>query len=93
MASKNNQEFSNFWTEDIIPHIEECGYSIGQSTAIYAVASTGEERYGIELIEETTTTLGSGLSVDETVELLASQLKRLPQKTLVTVLKPGQFCT
>jgi hypothetical protein len=74
IASEDNQSFSLFWSEKVIPYLEDCGYDIENSTAMYAVASTGKERYGIEFVQEIATTLGSGFSVNEAMDLLASSI-------------------
>lgn len=72
ITSGDNKHFYQFWDEDVVPYIEKCGYSIKDASAIYAVASTGEEKYGMEFMDEILTTLGSGFSVDEAVNLLAA---------------------
>jgi len=74
ITSKPNKQFDIFWEEDVIPHIQKCGYSVNDASSIFAVASTGEEKYGIDFIDNISTTLNSGFSVDEAVELMAASL-------------------
>ncbi len=74
ITSEVNKQFDLFWGEDVIPYIEKCGYSVKDASSIYAVASTGEEKYGIDFIDNISTTLNSGFSVDEAVNLLAASL-------------------
>jgi hypothetical protein len=72
ITSKPNKQFNLFWKEDVVPYIEECGYSIQDASSIFAVATTGGENYSIDLIDNISTTLNSGFSVDEAVELMAA---------------------
>ena len=72
ITSEPNKQFNLFWEEDVIPYIEKCGYSIEDASSIFAVASTGKENYGMDLIGSISTTLNSGFTVDEAVELMAS---------------------
>lgn len=74
ITSEAGKDFCRFWEEDVTPHIVKCGYSIKDATAIYAVASTGIEKYGFDLIEGVLEMLNSGFSVDEATCLLASSV-------------------
>lgn len=74
ITSKPNKPFDKFCKEDVIPYIEKCGYSVEDASSIFAVASTGEDNYGIEFIEEISATLNSGFSVEEAVELMAASI-------------------
>jgi hypothetical protein len=74
LTSKNDQKFSLFWENMFKPYIEKCGYDLNKTTAIYAVASTGEERYGVGFLDEISTTLDSGFYANEVFDLLASSI-------------------
>lgn len=74
IVSQKNQKFDIFWNEDVKPHLEKCGYDICESTAVYVAATTGDKRYGLELLDEVMTTLNSGFSVNEACELLSSSI-------------------
>lgn len=74
ITSIPNKQFNSFWKEDVVPYIKKCGYSIEDASSIFAVASTGEENYGIDFIDNISTTLNSGFSVEEAVGLLAASL-------------------
>ena len=67
-----DRDFSTFWQDDVVPYIAQCGYTVGEATAIYAVASTGAENYGMEFTECIASTLHSGFSVEEATDLLAA---------------------
>lgn len=80
ITSKQDKKFEAFWTEDVIPHIKECGYAIESASAVYAVVSTGKERYDIDFAVEVSNMLNSGFSLDEAICLLkASILKNESQ--------------
>lgn len=70
ITSQKNTKFEAFWTEDVIPHLIKQGYDMKKALVVFAVASTGNERYGLEFVEEITDVLGSGVSIDEAVCLL-----------------------
>lgn len=74
ITSDPNKKFDSFWNEDVIPYIKKCGYSAGDASSIFAVASTGEENYGFEFLDSISTTLGSGFSVDDALGLVAASL-------------------
>lgn len=74
MTSKSNQEFSSFWDEDVIPYILQCGYSVDDTSTIYAIVSTGDKRYGVGFMESIINKLNSGFSVDEAVGLLSTYI-------------------
>lgn len=74
MISKPAKEFNSFWKEDVVPYIKECGYSIEDASSIFAVASTGEENYGMDFIGSVMETLSSGFSVDDALGLLKQSL-------------------
>lgn len=74
LTSQTTKPFRAFWEEEVLPYLEQCGYSINEARVIYAIASTGEERYGLDFVDEVMQTLKSGYSLDEAVALMASQL-------------------
>lgn len=74
IVDDKNKPFSRFWHEDVLPYIEVCGYTIDDASAIYAVASTGEDKYQLDFMVEIADTLGSGFSADEAVGLLAASV-------------------
>lgn len=74
ITSKQDKRFEAFWTEDVIPHIEKCGYVIEAASAVYAVVSTGEERYDIDFAVEVSNMLNSGFSPDESIGLLKASI-------------------
>lgn len=74
ITSKQDKKFEAFWTEDVIPHLKKCGYVIEDASAVYAVVSTGEERYDIDFSIEVSKMLGSGFSPDEAIGLLKSSI-------------------
>jgi hypothetical protein len=74
LTSSQNQSFAGFWAEDVLPHIKNCGYQFEQAMAVYAVATTGDERYGVDFVQSVNDSLQSGISVDDALGLLASAL-------------------
>jgi len=91
LTSQPNQGFAAFWDEQVIPYLEQCGYTLGGAdgaTAVYAVASTGQERYGYDaFMNDISTKLGSGFSVEEATALLASEINEAvspPRKRVYT---------
>jgi hypothetical protein len=75
VVSKDNQEFSDFWREIVIPYIDKCGYDFDKALGVYAVVSTGVQRLGFEFLHEVSSELDSGFSVDEAIDLLRSYIK------------------
>lgn len=90
ISSEGNMQFDQFWEEEVVPYIEKCGYSINDASAIYVVASTGEANYGLDFIDKISTTLNSGFSVDEAMNLLAAPVCETREE-LIKHIYPG-FC-
>ena len=74
ITSESDKPFASFWQEDVIPYIENCGYAIKEASAIYAVASTGFDRYAADFAGEVSGRLDSGFSVEEGINLLAASI-------------------
>lgn len=74
ITSESNKPFEVFWEEDVIPYIEKCGYSVNGASSIFVVASTGRERYNLDFIGDVLSTLKSGFSTSEAIELMASSV-------------------
>lgn len=72
ITSEPDEQFNLFWKEDVVPYIAECGYALEDAASVFAVATTGEERYGSDWINSISNTLDSGFSIDEAVELMMS---------------------
>ncbi len=75
MTSEVNKQFDTFWDEDVIPHIEKCGYSFKDTSSVYAVASTGEGRYDLDFMDNVLTTLDSEFSIDEAINLMTASFR------------------
>lgn len=74
LISCENETFESFYKNDVLPYLEKCGCDAEQITAMFAVASTGHERYKVAFVQEVSQTLQSGFSVDEALRLLASEM-------------------
>jgi len=74
LVSRENQSFSSFFADDVSPYLEQRGYDAESITAMFAVASTGHERYKMKFVSEIAGTLKSGFSVDEVLGLMASSI-------------------
>jgi len=74
LVSREDQSFSSFFANDMSPYLEQCGYEAENITAMFAVASTGHERYKMKFVSEISGTLKSGFSVDEALGLMASSI-------------------
>ncbi|SLM28794.1 hypothetical protein MTBBW1_1560003 [Desulfamplus magnetovallimortis] len=72
--SKPNQNFKQFWSNDIFQKLQEYGYSMLYTTTLFVVVSTGNERYELELISEVSEILDSGFSPEEAIGLIASEI-------------------
>lgn len=72
--SKPNQSFREFWYKKIIKSLEEYGYNQEDASALFIVVSTGEERYGFDLVIEVIETLEAGFSPEEASGLIASAI-------------------
>jgi len=74
LVSNENQSFSSFFANDVSPYLEQCGYDAENITAMFAVASTGHERYKMNFVSEIAGTLKSGFSVNEVLGMMASSI-------------------
>ena len=74
LTSESEKGLSGFWNEDVIPYIDKCGYSLESVSAIYAVASTGGEKYSTDFLDSVVTVLNSVFSVDEEKSLFAGSV-------------------
>ena len=74
LTSMDDQKFSAFWNDRVIPYLDECGYNIKDSNAVYLVATTGDERYDLQIVGDIRETVGSGFSFDEGLKLIQSTL-------------------
>ena len=74
LLSQENEPFAAFYANTVRPYLLRCGYDLSLATGLFAVASTGEDRYGPPFVEEVDATLGSGFSVQEAVNLLAAAI-------------------
>lgn len=72
--SKPQQTFKQFWCDDILKSLEEYGYNQNYTSVIFVVVSTGQKRYGFELINEVLETLNTGFSPEEAFGLLLSEM-------------------
>ncbi len=70
--SEEGQEFSEFWDKVVVPRVKECGYSFSKASTLFVVVSTGEENYGVNLLEDVSKKLSSGFSANEAFDLITS---------------------
>ena len=75
MTSAPDKPFAAFWKEDVALHLKACSYDIDRARAVFAVASTGMDNYGVDFFNEVSTTLESGFSLHEAKELISSQVR------------------
>lgn len=75
LVSGCNENFGQFYSGTVTPYLSKCGYSLENISTIYAVASTGDDRYGMDFLNEVSTTLESGFSISEALTLLASSVE------------------
>lgn len=71
ITSNNNKSFNQFWDEDVLTHIEHCGYALNVASAVFVVASTWQ-RYGYDFSSEVSEKLDSGFSLPEGRSLLSA---------------------
>lgn len=74
LVSEDGQSFVSFFQDAVQPHLKRCGYNASQFSAMFVVASTGRERYGVKFTAEISRALGSGFSTNEAMGLLAAEL-------------------
>ena len=87
ITSESDKQFDLFWQDDVIPHINKCGYSVDDTSAIFAVASAGNKYYGMDFMTSVSTNLASGFSVDEVIGLLSASINetvKQPTKQVYT---------
>lgn len=74
LTSEAEKAFDQFWLEDVHPYITKCGYHFENAFSIFAVASTGPERYNLTFVTEIAKALQSSFSVEEALGLLKDDL-------------------
>ena len=74
ITSESDKPFGSFWIEEIVPYINRCGYSLGDASSIFAIASMGKEKYDIPFISDVLKTLNAGFSADEAFALIMSSV-------------------
>lgn len=74
IVSDSNQAFAGFWENKVRQHLQKCGYNLREATAIFAIATTGEDRYNLEFASEIMHTLDSGFSVEDVICLIRSEI-------------------
>ena len=72
--SEPHQRFNEFWSENILNALKEYGYNLENTTALFVVVSTGNERYSIDLVNEVCETLDAGFSPEEAIGLIKSSI-------------------
>lgn len=72
ISSAPGKPFPSFWHDDVVPYIKKCGYSLDEASHIFAVASTGEENYGVGFVDNICTTLNAGFSVEQALALISA---------------------
>jgi len=72
-VSEENEGFPSFWDGTILPRTGVYGYDLDKADGVFVVVSTGTDRHGLKLVNETLTTLDSGFSVDDAIDLLAGR--------------------
>lgn len=65
LVSGPDETFGQFYSQSVVPYLERCGYTLDDISATFAAISTGHQRYGMELLEDTLETLNAGFSIDE----------------------------
>jgi len=72
IVSDPDQGFAGFWENQVRQRLQKYGYDLQEATAIYAIATTGKDRYNLEFASEIRETLQSGLSVEDAICLIRS---------------------
>lgn len=80
LTSNSNKPFEQFWDEDVLTYIEECGYKLSETSAVYAVASTGWQQYGYDFSSRVSNKLNSGFSISEGLTLISSVINDKTQE-------------
>lgn len=80
ITSESDKPFGSFWIEDVVPYINRCGYFLGDASSIFAIASTGREKYDLPFVGDVTQTLSSGFSSDEALALMFASLDATKQE-------------
>lgn len=75
LVSRPDQSFASFYEHDVLQHLETCGYDVEEITAMFAVASTGHERYKLQFVRDINGALNSGFSVDECLGQMAASIE------------------
>ena len=84
LVSRDDQSFEDFYKKNFLPYLHSCGYDASQALALFVVVTTGEDRYGFDLVSDVSSVLNSGFSVNEALGLIASSIDEAidkPKKT------------
>lgn len=74
IISQDDQEFNDFWRNSAVPHIHKCGYDIYGVMALFAVVTTGEERYWGNLPGDVLDILNAGFTIEEVLNRFSKAL-------------------
>ena len=77
--SEEGESIQSFWESTIGPRLKSLGYTVCDS-AVFAMCSTGPDRYNLELISEVGDFLGSNFSVDDAISLMKSDVQQTPSE-------------
>jgi hypothetical protein len=96
IVSTPDKPCDSFWKDDVVPYIEKCGYYFEAATAIFAVASTGDENLTLDFVSTVSEVLNAGFTsenlgeffLDGLSQTTPSQPVNLPTKQIY-----AGFCT
>jgi len=69
-VSAENQDFCAFWAEKVTPYLAELGYDLELALGTFLICSTGDDRYGSDLVLAVDDILDVVFEVDEVIRSL-----------------------
>lgn len=74
VLSEPGEAFADVWSGKVADSLRRNEYDLERASAVFLVVSTGEDRYRLELADEVCEVTNAGFSVEEVLELFASEI-------------------
>lgn len=68
------QSFTQLWHGQVAAKLEQLGYDLAKASSLYLVVAGSQKSMSFAIIDEVNSTVGSGLSTEEVLELFGGEL-------------------
>ncbi len=74
LISAGRKAFHDIWSEEVIPHAQQCGYFLEETSSCFVAVTTGLSQYDVPWVDEVVETLKAGTSVTAALDLITANL-------------------